>query len=264
VNIATADLDGDGTLEIITAPHSGGGPHVRIFDQQGTVKGQFMAYDPKFRGGLSLAVGDIDGDGVTDIVTAPEAGGSPHVRIFDKQGKLKGQFMAYSESFTGGVRVAVGDVDGDGKDEIITVPASGGGPHVRIFDQQGTVKGQFMAFGPAERSGYSLAVANVDNDRLAEIIVIDQASAKGTLRIFNVNGEEKNSWLVFSGLQQKSYKSAVIAQDITGDAIPDIIVYPVLSGEGTVNVYDYTGQLVTRITPSVINNNGWSIAALYK
>ncbi len=104
----------------------------------------------------------------------------------------------------------------------------------------------------------------MDNDRLAEIIVIDQASAKGTLRIFNVNGEEKNSWLVFSGLQQKSYKSAVIAQDITGDAIPDIIVYPVLSGEGTVNIYDYTGQLVTRITPSVINNNGWSIAALYK
>jgi hypothetical protein len=264
VNIVTADLNQDGSLEILTAPHSAGGPHVRIFDQQGKVLGQFMAYDPKFRGGLSLAVGDVDHDGQPDIVTVPESGGSPHVRIFDTQGNLKSQFMAYDQSFTGGVRVAVGDVDNDGTDEIVTVPANGGGPHVRIFDMQGTVKGQFMAFDAAQRSGFSLAVANIDTDKAAEIIVLDQNSAKGAIRTFAFDGHEKNSWLVFSGLQQKGYKVGVIAQDVTGDGIPDIVVYPVTVGDGKARVFDFSGQLIQNIPVPLVSANGWSMAALYR
>ncbi len=264
VNIVSADLNGDGALEIVTAPHSAGGPHIRIFDQQGKVQGQFMAYDPKFRGGLSLAVGDVDGDGKMDIVTAPESGGSPHVRIFDVQGNLKGQFMAYDASFTGGVRVAVGDVDADGNDEIVTVPASAGGPHVRVFGIQGTVKSQFMAFDASQRSGFSLAIANIDADKAAEIIVADQNSTKGSIRTFSFDGQEKNAWLAYSGLQQKGYKIGIIAQDVTGDGLPDIIAYPVVGGEGKVMIFDYTGQLVQTITAPVISAHGWSLAALYR
>jgi len=263
VNIATADLSGDSNLEIITAPRSAGGPHVRVFDQRGTVISQFMAFDPKFRGGLSLAVGDVDGDGVRDIVVAPESGGSPQVRVFDQQGNLKSQFMAYSPTFTGGVRLGVGDVDNDGIADIVTAPASSGGPHVRIFDHQGKLKSQFMAFKPTDRSGYSLAVANIDADRPAEIIVLDQNSAKGTIKTFSLNGQEKNTWLAFSALQQKSYQVAVIAQDVTGDGLADIVVYPAVAGESKVSIYDYTGQLVSHIVPAILNTSGWSLAILY-
>jgi hypothetical protein len=172
--------------------------------------------------------------------------------------------MAYDQSFTGGVRVAVGDVDNDGTDEIVTVPANGGGPHVRIFDMQGTVKGQFMAFDAAQRSGFSLAVANIDTDKAAEIIVLDQNSAKGAIRTFAFDGHEKNSWLVFSGLQQKGYKVGVIAQDVTGDGIPDIVVYPVTVGDGKARVFDFSGQLIQNIPVPLVSANGWSMAALYR
>ena len=58
------DLDGDGTQEIITAAGIGGGPHIRVFNKDGRpLIGGFFAYDKNFRGGVSLAVGDIDGDG---------------------------------------------------------------------------------------------------------------------------------------------------------------------------------------------------------
>src|SRR5262249_11744061 len=60
-------------------------------------------------------------------------GGSPHVKVYNADGSLRFSFFAYAESFTGGVRVATGDVDGDGTDDVITAAGVGGGPHVKVF-----------------------------------------------------------------------------------------------------------------------------------
>jgi hypothetical protein len=83
VHIAAADLDGDGLVEVITSPGVGGGPHVRVFDgRDGTSRAGFMAYEVAFTGGVQLTAGDFDGDGVADLVVAPESGGAPRVRVF--------------------------------------------------------------------------------------------------------------------------------------------------------------------------------------
>ena len=157
VNIASGDVDGDGISEIITGAGPGGGPHVRIFDLNGTLKSQFFAYDSNFRGGVNVASGDLDGDGISEIITGAGPGGGPHVRIFDINGTLKSQFFAYDPKFSGGVNVASGDTDGDGRSEIITGAGPGGGPHVRIFDINGTLKSQFFAYDPKFSGGVNVA-----------------------------------------------------------------------------------------------------------
>src|SRR5205823_3852648 len=69
------------------------------------------------------------------VAVGADAGGSPTVRVFNAAtGAQLAEIMAYPPSFTGGVRVAVGDVNGDGIPDIITVPGPGGGPNVRVFD----------------------------------------------------------------------------------------------------------------------------------
>ena len=119
-NMSLGDVDGNGISEIVTGAGFGGGPHVRIFDLKGNVKGSFMAYDSKFRGGVNVAVGDLDGDGISEIVTGAGKGGGPHVRIFDLRGNIKGSFMAYESSYRGGITVAVDDLDANGVAEILT------------------------------------------------------------------------------------------------------------------------------------------------
>ncbi|MFO0810292.1 MAG: VCBS repeat-containing protein [Gemmataceae bacterium] len=111
-------------------------PGVRVYDTStGQVKFSFLAYEPTFKGGVRVATGDVNGDGVADIVTAPGPGRSPLIKVYDgTDGTLMTQFLAYSEKFTGGVYVAVGDVNGDGQADVITGAGEKGGPHVRVFN----------------------------------------------------------------------------------------------------------------------------------
>jgi hypothetical protein len=86
---------------------------------------------------VRVAVADVNGDGMPDVITAPGPGGGPDIRVFDgRTGALIQEFMAYDPNFTGGVYVAAGDVNGDGKADIITGADAGGGPHVKVFSGQ--------------------------------------------------------------------------------------------------------------------------------
>src|SRR5256885_837777 len=69
VRVAVGDVNGDGTVDVLTAAGPGGGPHAKVYDgKSGTELYSFYAFDPKFTGGVYIAAGDIDGDGKADIV----------------------------------------------------------------------------------------------------------------------------------------------------------------------------------------------------
>jgi len=121
IRVAAADLDGDGFSEIIASSGVGSKSLVRIFDARtNALKKEFSPYDIKFRGGVSIAAGDINGDGTPEIITAPGSGGTSHIRIFNALGKaLTPGFLAFQSSQRSGIRVAAADLDGDGRYEIL-------------------------------------------------------------------------------------------------------------------------------------------------
>ncbi len=168
VNIA-AKIDDGYVTQVITGPASGG-PQVRIFRPDGKLLGNFFAYDKNARGGVSVAIGDIDGDGIDEIVTGPGAGLEPLIKIFTSRGILKNSFFAYGKMFKGGVSVAIGDVNGDGKNEIVTAPGAGGGPQIRIFNEQGIALKSFFAYDQAYHGGLRVSLSDMDNDGVFEIL----------------------------------------------------------------------------------------------
>jgi len=120
VNVSVVDLNGDGTKEIVTAAGSGGGPHIRVFTKDGRpLTSGFFAYDRNFRGGVSIAVGDVLGDNEKEIIVGAGAGGSPEVRIFTKDGNFISKFLAYDKNDYSGIIVMTANMAGDKKDEIL-------------------------------------------------------------------------------------------------------------------------------------------------
>jgi hypothetical protein len=90
---------------------------VGVYDGvSGAQLASFLAYDSSFAGGVRVAAGDVNGDGVVDVVTGAGPGGSPHVKVFDGvTGAEFRSFFAFDPGFTGGVFVAAGDMTGDGR-----------------------------------------------------------------------------------------------------------------------------------------------------
>src|SRR5436309_2205417 len=92
-------------------------------------------YGADFTGGVRVAVADVTGDGVADVVTAPGPGTEPVVKVYDgSTHDVVASFDAYEATFTGGVSVAAAGLNGDGKADVITGADLGGGPRVRVFD----------------------------------------------------------------------------------------------------------------------------------
>jgi hypothetical protein len=138
---------------------AGGEPRVKVYFSTVFRVADFLAFPPEFRGGVRVAVGDVDGDGLDDVVVAAGPGGAPLVRVFkgtcdagctdlnhlgvDTSAPIA-EFLAFDAAFRGGVWVTVGNFDTSndaGSDtngpclrkEIVVGADAGGGPEVRIF-----------------------------------------------------------------------------------------------------------------------------------
>ena len=69
VNVATGDLNGDGSDEIVTGPGEGYKPEIRVYrDNRSDVYLPFTAYTAFGEPGIDVRVVDVDFDGKEDII----------------------------------------------------------------------------------------------------------------------------------------------------------------------------------------------------
>src|SRR5207248_5119834 len=118
-----------------------------------------MAYSTSFHGGVYVAAGDVNGDGKDDIITGAGRGGPPQVKVFDAATlQAIDSLFAYYPGFTGGVRVAAGDVNRDGIPDIITGAGTGAAQKVREFDGASLAAlDSFFALDPTSNKGFFVA-----------------------------------------------------------------------------------------------------------
>jgi hypothetical protein len=215
------DIDGDALPDRVVAS----GDRVYV----STYYGQSLAVIHPFqtvRGRLSIAVGDVDGDGRKEIIVGSGRGMMPRVKVFRLNGKaLAPSFLVYAPSFRGGVNVAAGDLDGDGRAEIITGAGAGGGPHVRTFTASGQRLSSFFVYEKNFRGGVNVAAGDINSDGRAEIIVAPGAGRRAFVRMVNAKGQR-----VFPGFTAfgGSYRAGITisVSDVNHDSRLDIIASP--------------------------------------
>jgi hypothetical protein len=194
VYVAAGDVNGDGTPDLVVSPDEGGGPRVQVYsgaDAKFAKLDDFFGIDDtNFRGGARAAVGDINGDGVGDLVVAAGFGGGPRVAVFNGKTlgggdrvKLFADFFAFEPALRNGAFVAAGDVDGDGFADLIAGGGPGGGPRVTVYSGERLMGNQqvpvanFFGGNTDNRGGVRVTAKDLDGDALADLVIGDGTGA---------------------------------------------------------------------------------------
>ena len=211
---------------LITASDAGSPPVIRGF-VNGAETFSFDAYSTGYLGGVRLALGDVTGDGVRDIITAPGPGGPPHVRVIDgATGQALpaplGNFFAYASTYLGGVFVASADINGDGKADIIT-GTEAGPPHVKVFSgADGSLLASFYAYDPGFLGGVRVAGADINGDSRGDIITAAGPGAGPHVKVFS--GIDRSLLASFWAYDPGFHGGVFVAAgDINGDGQADIL-----------------------------------------
>ncbi|MDD5715933.1 MAG: hypothetical protein PHF98_04580 [Patescibacteria group bacterium] len=246
--ITTADINGDGEWEIITYPKSGFPSHIRVFDHEGTLIDDFFAYQETYRGGAAVTAADVDGDANADLVVTPATGSNIRVYTFDSDTNsftLLDWEMAYGDTFRGHMNVAVSDIDWDGQAEIAAVPASGGGPNVRVYKYDSTgdtlkLIDWFMAYDEEFRGGVNIALANVSGDANKELVVSPASLGGPNVRVYEY--DSGTSTFMLEGwfmAYQDTYRGGVNLKfaDVNADGVSEIITTPT-NGSTNIRIFE--------------------------
>ncbi len=209
VSVMVADVDGDQIPEIITGTGNGSAPHVKIYKADGTQVASFYAYAPNFTRGVNLASGDFNGDGKAELVTWPNAGGGPNVKVFDGTGKMEASFYAYSPVFTGGFSLSVGDVSGDSRPEIITGSGPGTPSSIRVFNNFGQKLSEWNPFGTLQLP-VVVKVANLDGALKSTIVAALGGNGPSWLRTYTGQGTLVGSTTVFANAFRSGLSLSVV------------------------------------------------------
>lgn len=173
--VVVADFNNDGVLDLGVSEDSNSGPFdaisVLIGNGDGTFKAKrtfLPALDPK-----DLAFGDLNGDGVTDLISAEP--GSGNVRVFVGNGN--GSFkvgVAYALGATPG-DIAIGDFDGDGRQDVIVAMSTSNQVRVLLGNGDGTLRqGITMAVGTTP---VGITLADLNGDGIRDILTADSGSS---------------------------------------------------------------------------------------
>ena len=224
---AVGDLDGDGKAEIVVGLGSGGAGWFRIYDDASTgfapLKWGRVAWDDynvRHSGETHPAVADLNGDGKAEIVMGLGNGGAGWVEIFSSsvsnyahQTWIRTSDNAYNAT-DGAIWPGAGDIDGDGRAEIVLGLGRGGHGKAEVRDDAnaGYASLRWLQTGwtPYDEAVGEIhpAVGNLDSDARAEIILgLGPFSNGGWYMLFD-DGNTGNALIGWKRVEWAPYNAA--------------------------------------------------------
>jgi hypothetical protein len=213
--------------------------HVKAFALNGDTSTRTNFFVPQWSWGVSVAVGNVGGSLKIAVGNGP--GQQAQARVLDERGAPMFDRAVFG-NFTGGVNVAMGDVDGDGSDDLIVAAGAGGGPHVRVFRVRDQAElSSFFAYDPAFAGGVYVTAADLDGDGDDEIVTGTGPGGGPHVRAFEGNGTARNTEFFAYNAAFRGGVS-VAATDLDHDGRAEIITGAGPGGGPHVGVFTAAGQ----------------------
>jgi hypothetical protein len=218
---------------------------VRVFNEKLGFQKQLDFVDQSFQGVMDFTLVDLGGDGVNEMIMTYGYQDYPELKIYRYDGSEINSWQPYPVGYEGKINVTTGDFDGDGKDEIVTSPGEGGGPHIRMFDGYGESKfGKgFFAGDELNRKGVEIATGDVDGDASTEVIASMLEDGKNVIKFFNREGVQLHESIIIE-VEDSFEPMKVSAYDLDNDGQDEIVLGAGMGNQPWVRVFDYTGEQI--------------------
>jgi hypothetical protein len=225
--VATGDLNGDGNLDLVT--DSWGNDRVAVLFGDG--KGSFNTSGAFLGVGKMpyqrVRVGDINGDGKSDIITTNLEGDNVTILLGDSKGGFKQSTGSPFPCGDSPFNFAIGDVNGDGKPDlaIVNSPSSTADRHgkdgLTILLGDGAGGFRMLAGSPfaTGRIPNRVAIGNVNGDGVADIAVSSPDGNNITLFLMSSKGVASSSTIAIGGKPK-----GLAIRDFNGDGKADMVI----------------------------------------
>ena len=189
VTSGLATINGAPRTVIAVAAGPGSTPTVKVYDAiSGALVKSFNAFGANYRAGVDVAMTSQTATqpGVLTVVSLVNS----YVRVFDlnNTGSPLASFRAFTQQPMPANSIAVGDVNGDGSNEIVVGVGNLNLPAIRVYSMAGQQLGQFTPFPLEYTGGVGVAVTDYDRDGVLDIVAVAQSAARGRVRIFRAAG----------------------------------------------------------------------------